>query len=369
MTMITVVSSTNTGTSQFSFCLGSSASGQARGLGYGSSLQYFTSHANDTTGTNVPDRGIFVSEAFTLGTNGTNVTFYRNAIQTGAKTIGRVNNIDSGITLGGLSWGGYWQGDIAEVLVYDHQLTSNELAQVNIYLTVKYGLSCSVPAPVLSPNGGSDTTSITVSLSSTISPAVVRYTLDGITPDNNSPLYTGQLTLTQSTLLQAAVFLNGVMISPISTAQFYIGDTYQIGISDSWQLQYFGTISNLNPNAPVPGGSGLTYLQAYQWGYDPTKYSSNGDGLSDYLNHLLGYAANNFDINGNGLSNAQDLALGLNPFYSNPQYTPAPVSNPSDYSIPTIILNQPAGAALKNTIRPTPTPLPTPTPVFTPYVG
>jgi hypothetical protein len=53
-----------------------------------------------------------------------------------------VGNISAGITVGASSDGTLgWQGDIAEVLVYDHQLTTSELQDVGIYLTGKYNVS------------------------------------------------------------------------------------------------------------------------------------------------------------------------------------------------------------------------------------
>ena len=110
-------------------------------------------------------------------------------------------------------------------------------------------------------------------------------------------------------------------------------------------------LSNILPNQLVEGGSGLTYLQAYLWGYNPTVFSSNGDGLSDATNYLLGYAATNTDINGytnsSGvrLTNAQQLALGLDPFDMGINPPPVtPPSDPGDTVPPTITLTAPNGA-------------------------
>jgi hypothetical protein len=160
-------------------------------------------------------------------------------------------------------------------------------------------------------------------------------------------------TLTQDgEVVNCAIFSGSTQISPSASAQFWIGDTYHIGIPDAWQTQYLGSVSNLNPNALTPGGSGLTYLQAYQWGYNPTMYSTNGDGLSDLVNHQLGYAGTNTDINGytdgsgNPMTNAQQLALGLDPFDVgvNPPQPAPPTPNPNDHTPPPINLTQPANA-------------------------
>ncbi len=349
MTIVTVGMTTNPNHQQYSCYMGGPNSSTGRGIGYYNGNQTFSLYDNDVFSTNPAITNRFAAEYATLDTNLKSINLYRDAIKTASLAASYpASTIAPGITIGsvGTRTDIAWQGDIAEVLVYDHQLSPQEMTQLGVYFIGKYGLYISVPAPVISPNGGTNSNSVNVTMTGYASPSQIRYTLDGSIPNSNSLLYSGQLSLIQSSQIQAAVFLNGVMISPIATAQYYIGDTYQIGISDAWQLQYFGTVSNLNPNALVPGGSGLTYLQAYEWGYDPTKYSSNGDGLSDYVNHLLGYGGNNLDINGDGLSNAQDLALGLNPFYSNTKYTTAPTANPNDHSLPVINLTVPSGANL-----------------------
>jgi hypothetical protein len=79
--------------------------------------------------------GTFVAEETTLDPTVSNVTFYQNGLQTSAQTLTGVTSLSSGIALGAASDGSSpWQGDIAEVLVYDHQLSPSELQQVQTYL-------------------------------------------------------------------------------------------------------------------------------------------------------------------------------------------------------------------------------------------
>jgi hypothetical protein len=256
------------------------------------------------------------------------------------------NIIRSSNYIGKSNWGGnaLYQGDMAEIIIYNRTLSSTEQQQVELYLVNKYGLYYTLPAPTITPNGGSFTSSTTVTISAAPSPAVVRYTLDGTPPTNSSLLYTGTFTLTQSAPVNCAILLNNVPISPVATAQFYVGDTGHIGISDAWQMTYFGH-TGIDPTAD-PMNSGLSNLQKYLFGYDPTKFSSNGDGLSDAVNHQLGIAGNNYYISSDGLTNAQNLALGIDPFNTNEAPITPPAQNPNDHTAPTINLNQPGNATL-----------------------
>ena len=124
---------------------------------------------------------------------------------------------------GGSSPGNFWQGDIAEVLIYDRALSGMERHQVEEYLMRKYG---SVPnlapsPPTASPNGGLFTGSVEVSLTTTTPGATVYYTLDGSEPTPaQGQLYAGPLTLTATTIVRAKAYL-GELTSATSAFQFY----------------------------------------------------------------------------------------------------------------------------------------------------
>jgi hypothetical protein len=284
--------------------------------------------------------------------DGTNVSFWQNGGTPATTSIsGTLDNGDSttkNLVIGQASVNSpreYFNGQIAEVLIYNRVLSAAELQQAETYLAVKYNTNA--PAPTITPNGGSYSSSVSVSFSSVPSPAVIRYTLDGTNPTASSTLYTGAFTLTQSAPVNCAIFLNNIQISPVASAQFYVGDSGNIGISDAWQMTYFGYVG-IDPNALTPGGSGLTNLQAYLGGYNPNMYSTNGDGLSDAVNDELGYSGTDTDINGYGLTNAQQLALGLDPFDVgvNPSLPTPPTPDPTDHTAPVITLVNPQGATL-----------------------
>jgi hypothetical protein len=305
------------------------------------------------TGGLIPGMNQSLIEIAELNPTLTNATIYQNGSATTGTVTGAFTNLSPGVSLGIIPGGSnWWIGDIQEVMVYDHQLTAAEQDFVELYLANKYGIWAPtlLPAPTFTPTGGSFASSQSVSIAQ-VPLTSIHYTLDGSTPTSNSPTYSGTLTLTQSCPLSAAYFVGANQVSPVASAQFYIGDSGNIGISDAWQTMYFGH-TGINPTALAP--SGLIYLQAYLYGYNPLLVSTNGDGLSDLLNHQLGYAGSNTDINGavdsngNPLTNAQQLQLGLDPFdpVTNPAAPGEPAGTPGDTTPPTITLTRPNNAVL-----------------------
>jgi hypothetical protein len=82
-------------------------------------------------------------------------------------------------------------------------------------------------------------------------------------------------------------------------------------MSDGWEWQYFGSISN-NPSAD-PDGDGLSNLQEYNMrsaGYNPTLWDSYGNGVSDAYE----------DYSGDGLANFMEPFFGLNFMNNNPSW-------------------------------------------------
>lgn len=152
----------------------------------------------------------------------------------------RVNN-----RLGDTSSGGSnFQGEIAEVLIYDRKLSKSEQWFVESYLNHKYGLS--VTAPFISPSSGVyDSNSLSVSISAD-NGANIYYTTDGSTPTTGSTVYTAPFDINSSTVVKAIADKSSVTSSVSSSylnfdfnASTVARDNLQV-----WLKGDFGVVTN-----------------------------------------------------------------------------------------------------------------------------
>src|SRR5206468_5252449 len=79
-----------------------------------------------------------------------------------------------------------------------------------------------VNTPTITPNGGSFTGSVQVTLQDTTSGASIYYTLNGTTPSGASFLYRGAITLSTNTTVNAMGIKTGMTNSDMATAVFTI---------------------------------------------------------------------------------------------------------------------------------------------------
>lgn len=266
MTVITVAMTTAPTAQQYPLYLGANngTAGIDRGVGYQGSDEFFDTDGSCVGGL-APATSTFAIESSLLEPGLTNVDFYQNGVSTGTGTLSGAQNLSPGITIGAATGGSSgWTGDVAEVLVYDHQLSQTELQQVTLYLAAKYGLAANGPAPTISPNGGSFSSTQSLTITTSISGATIHYTLDGTAPTANSSTYSTPISLSSSALVQAvAVSSIGIIQSQTASAQFYINDPSSTGLPPPpTGLTVTSTSPTRNSLSWSLGGAG-TYNQIY----------------------------------------------------------------------------------------------------------
>ncbi len=75
-------------------------------------------------------------------------------------------------------------------------------------------------APVISPAGGLQSGPVNVSMSSSTPGAVIHYTLDGTTPDQNSTVYTAPFAVSTDTTVKAIAYATGYDPSPVTSVTY-----------------------------------------------------------------------------------------------------------------------------------------------------
>jgi alpha-tubulin suppressor-like RCC1 family protein len=92
--------------------------------------------------------------------------------------------------------------------------------------TASYWISAgTVPTPTITPGGGSLTAPVLVSIGSALSGAVIRYTVDGTTPTEGSPVYQFPFRVPVATTIHARAFKAGYSGSATATAVFTAAGT------------------------------------------------------------------------------------------------------------------------------------------------
>ncbi|NJK91334.1 MAG: hypothetical protein HC904_05570 [Blastochloris sp.] len=150
--------------------------------------------------------------------------FLKNGAQLASKTI-TAPAPWTGFRMGSPNTDSAINGDIAEVLVYNDVLSTNERLDIQAYLNVKYNLGPAVlPSPLISVPTGTYTAPQTVALSAQ-NGAAIRYTTDGSAPTTSSILYTSPLSVSSSQTIKAIATKAGYQNSIVSSATISIDTT------------------------------------------------------------------------------------------------------------------------------------------------
>jgi Chitobiase/beta-hexosaminidase C-terminal domain/Concanavalin A-like lectin/glucanases superfamily len=150
------------------------------------------------------------------GTNngaGTGI-LYTNGVQQATGFLYDMSNVTrTNNYIGGRATNFFYQGQIAEILVYNTALTTAQRAAVESYLQARYTISLN--APSFSIPTGIYSTGQTVTI--TADPgAQIYFTTDGTVPTTSSTLYNGPVTVNSSITLKAIAAVSSVTSSVTS---------------------------------------------------------------------------------------------------------------------------------------------------------
>jgi uncharacterized repeat protein (TIGR03806 family) len=161
------------------------------------------------------------------------------------------------------------------------KFTTPTIANGKVYVGAQYSLTIYglaavfVNTPVISPNGGVFTNSVTITMSDTTAGATIYYTLDGSTPATNSIRYTSPFVMTNSAWVTAGAFKTGAVASGTVSASFI--NSSAIGNGIGLLGQYWSNTTGVAfTNVSFAGLPTLTRTDAvvsFNWngvGPDPT---------------------------------------------------------------------------------------------------
>ena len=120
-----------------------------------------------------------------------------------------------------------------------------------------YTINAPAATPTFTPNGGTHTNSVSVSLSCTTPSSTIRYSIDGSTPTRSvGTIYSGAFTLTSTTTVKAVCYANSYSTSAVGTQTFTVNI-----VPDPVTVSGAGTFCNSATLTASGGAGGVIYYQ------------------------------------------------------------------------------------------------------------
>jgi hypothetical protein len=135
-------------------------------------------------------------------TGSATATLYTTGTQTASGSINNISNTTraNNFIARNIANTLFFQGEIAEVIIYNKSLTASERAGVEGYLFSRYGLF--VNSPTISPTFGVFSSNQTITMAADPG-ASIYYTLNGSAPSAGSTPYTGSFPLSKTATIKA----------------------------------------------------------------------------------------------------------------------------------------------------------------------
>lgn len=164
---------------------------------------------------------------------------------------------------------------------YPLTILATSMGSVAQTATVNLTVSAATPAatPTFSPAGGTYTTAQSVTISTTTSGATIRYTTNGSTPsETNGTVYSGPVSISSTTTLQAIAYETGYADSSVTSAAYTIGaNSLPSGWSDTdiGAPGVAGSATYSSGTFTIQGSGADIYNAADQFNYVNTAANGN----------------------------------------------------------------------------------------------
>ena len=172
-----------------------------------------------------------------------------------------------------------------------------------------YNFNTQTPMPQFSPAGGTYTTTQAVTISDSTSGAVIYYTTNGSTPTTSSTKYTGPITVSTNTVINAMATFSGLTNSNVASASYTIQPNgteinYGSGFSSVFtSLTLNGSATNVD-DSRLQLTTGLTYQAGSVFYNTPTNIQAF---TTDFAFQLSNAVADGFTFT---IQNVGPTAIG-----------------------------------------------------------